>query len=1759
MLLKATEKHCCSFKAVIVCLLVSFSLMSVVPAQALAQGVFSLPTPGTVVSLSPGFVPVMLRGLQVNLANPFQFDFIVDSGNTGLEGDALKAESEKLARYFLATLTTPEEDLWVNLSPYENNRVIPEELGQTQMGQELLAQDYILKQITASLILPDSKTGKIFWDKVYKKAYEEYGATSIPTDTFNKVWIVPERAVVYEDVDRAVITESHLKVMLEEDYLAAQESQKSKVKSQNETQPLNTNDQILTASPLSSQIAREVLIPLLEKEVNEGRNFAQLRQMFHAMVLATWYKQALKESIINKVYADKKKVEGLELVDSREHIVSSNDQPLNTNDHIPNTVQSIYDQYLAAYKKGVCDLVRVEQDPHTHKPVARKYFSGGFGRPGGKPISSAITRKPWAALTNSLARFIAGTAFAVAMVLGSPDAGAASNSTRPSMEQAEEKVKTEIENKEQDEFGQAVEMLRDRVKEFRDPSSWNQDFFSKENLLGTVIAGLLIVAAAGLGGSISFRSVRKRALKRITQDIKDGNVNPKMFLKDNALFLSSGRVQIAIDREQIRFGDLFKLNIKNDDRRYFVSLLWLLPFFVNKNNPDSPQMKDFIWSCFGHSMTLPQKFYRRDIEHPFFQQEPLLDRNIVLDFFVEKMIEYPELRTALQERFADIRPNFYYHTAGNLLDTSDRVVELAAIVAREIREGKKDYEPDLLFLDYLSKFFYHNDRSPLILGTFFKELFPQDQDVVAKLLNKLRAEYKYSDFLGEIPAIGIFAIKNKEIIDNNASLIKAILSQESNVRGILGSHIASHHNFTQKEFNSFLEVFLLNPEANDIIADVLFGWYKRRSESFILPKNLQDAMQELKSGVAQTEHLLESPRYLLANYFLLGDLIAENKKEGMISERVNFSQLKEFIKDFFKAQSDNISSFNRIGENDLLNLRAVAYEAFLMWEQIINVQQKAQELDLEVVVVANLSYGGVALAPITDQKGSEYFIRGTNIPVWRTKVGSTEAHNNEYVLPEDLFSPDQLRFLVEKKPMVIVVDGSTSVADKNRTSAHIPDGFKGYRNFFIAFNLALERQVNPIEFFQNKIFVDGLQATPNVINIASKIRDMDLELDQAAPYVLRFWYKRRGSLYLRQHKTRDSIARKVDIKKLESPACIIFQSAVHPKDVPAVIKNDFIGGKHTPARFDDTDAFKRFLLSFQEGYGVVPSEIYADYSRRALEDLIGLLGDPTQESLSKQAGKIFSEESIESKPSGASPLTAKSQAVETEDAGSLADIVRAQQPLFSIEPQGEYELAYTIPKEKKDVVRLMKKMILGGRTVAEEIQRSLKAQDMMQMVSNVLRVQPSPQSVQLIKSLSALVGEEGKEDEFMQLVEKLAEINPFTMFYVNTNKIDLAEKEFVRFKDKGIQNITRADTTLELAKNLVQHGGFGVVISGLEIEGSSQYMLDLSINRRTLFHVDPLWNLARWRSASEHSDYNQHNYLMNVMESGTPIFIASQDRFFAENGDFDPRSESLAVRIFKDKAIKRPWVDYPESGKNISEEHVKKVERYTTNYRAKENIINGTFMVMVHPNEQGFILDLIEEAQAGDYESAKNLKTYAYGFANNLRARYFITQEGLYDRAISDAQQGNVEALDFLMYSHRTAYPRSDYFENLPISIVERIYTFLKTMDVEPYKNNLENRNVQWNLDYAAQLGNTTAKKILETQSSSAVGGIDLNAANLELKRTGSSPIQFNLPPQWQGVDLENVSGFVPVIINIVPIYNFQGFLGMGEDRTRQDFVLSKG
>ena len=338
--------------AVIFC----FFLTSLTPFPKIyANTLLTLPEPGTMVPFSGAFQPAMIKGLIIHPENPLLFDFIVDPGQSGLKDAGLKTEGLKLIKYFLASLTVPENEQWVNLSPYEKNKIIVKEFGETDMGRDLLAQDYILKQVTSTAVYPEKDLGKKFWDRVYAKARALYNTSDIPVDTFNKIWIVPKSAVVYTNENNVFVVDSHLKVMLEEDYVAMNKNLGVK----NYGLDGYSATKAKSYSSVTTQIIREIVLPEIEKEVNQGKNFAALRQIYNSVILATWFKNNLKESLLGQLYANHNTVNGIDIADK-------------------SVQMRIYNQYLKALKKGVFNYIKENGDPNnTQEVVARKYFSGG--------------------------------------------------------------------------------------------------------------------------------------------------------------------------------------------------------------------------------------------------------------------------------------------------------------------------------------------------------------------------------------------------------------------------------------------------------------------------------------------------------------------------------------------------------------------------------------------------------------------------------------------------------------------------------------------------------------------------------------------------------------------------------------------------------------------------------------------------------------------------------------------------------------------------------------------------------------------------------------------------------------------------------------------------------------------------------------------------------------------------------------------------------------------------------------------------------------------------------------------------------------------------------------------------------------------------------------------------------------------------------------------------------------------------------------
>ncbi|MBF0483925.1 MAG: hypothetical protein HQL25_04380, partial [Candidatus Omnitrophica bacterium] len=207
-----------------------------------------------------------------------------------------------------------------------------------------------------------------FWSRVYSQVEEKFGNVEVPVDTFNKVWVVADKADVYVKDNTAYVAGSHLKVMLESDYLAAQKS--------------NIKETTSGATELAKQVVREIVLPELEAEINTGKNFANLRQIFHSMILATWYKKNLKNALLNQVYSNKSKINGVELG-------KTNLDP-----------QAIYKKYVEAYKKGVFNFIR-EDVMANGETLPRKYFSGGLAENLGADLAMKVVDSADIAVSNS--------------------------------------------------------------------------------------------------------------------------------------------------------------------------------------------------------------------------------------------------------------------------------------------------------------------------------------------------------------------------------------------------------------------------------------------------------------------------------------------------------------------------------------------------------------------------------------------------------------------------------------------------------------------------------------------------------------------------------------------------------------------------------------------------------------------------------------------------------------------------------------------------------------------------------------------------------------------------------------------------------------------------------------------------------------------------------------------------------------------------------------------------------------------------------------------------------------------------------------------------------------------------------------------------------------------------------------------------------------------------------------------------------------
>ncbi|MFC1698750.1 hypothetical protein ACFL1I_02155 [Candidatus Omnitrophota bacterium] len=307
------------------------------------------------IKLTP-YTPPTLKSLIVHPESTDNyFDFILDTQEEPVEDeDSLEPIAKELIDYFFLGITLPSDDLWVNLNSVRQNAITSPRLALTDIGKVLLEADLTLKKDCCRFTDPRTKTGKEYWGKLQARLNEANLSTSqLPIG--NRFWIIPEEAVVEENSDNHTVTivKSKLKVCLQQEYLELQNNQVTLLSDQNQ------HPQARLAQDIADFTMKEVILPAIQEEVNYGKAYAKLRQVYNSLILAEYYKQkyhhgqGLYPKLINRAH-----IQGLE-----------SNEPWNT--------QDFYQAYVKSAQEGEYKLTQQEYDPYLASMVQKYYFYGG--------------------------------------------------------------------------------------------------------------------------------------------------------------------------------------------------------------------------------------------------------------------------------------------------------------------------------------------------------------------------------------------------------------------------------------------------------------------------------------------------------------------------------------------------------------------------------------------------------------------------------------------------------------------------------------------------------------------------------------------------------------------------------------------------------------------------------------------------------------------------------------------------------------------------------------------------------------------------------------------------------------------------------------------------------------------------------------------------------------------------------------------------------------------------------------------------------------------------------------------------------------------------------------------------------------------------------------------------------------------------------------------------------------------------------------
>jgi len=303
------------------------------------------------------------------------------------------------------------------------------------------------------------------------------------------------------------------------------------------------------------------------------------------------------------------------------------------------------------------------------------------------------------------------------------------------------------------------------------------------------------------------------------------------------------------------------------------------------------------------------------------------------------------------------------------------------------------------------------------------------------------------------------------------------------------------------------------------------------------------------------------------------------KKSEIRKADVSFSEFKEILGPLPEAGLEflkgNAPDLEAKFEAELIYL---AHESLVLWDYIMGMKKKADALGRPLVVVANLTQGEIALAPIENR------LRRAGIKLIKTRLSSSKTHFNPYFVQPDLFADGDLRYLIAEKPIVTVVDGSNSLRAKvidrygaRKRVPHFPDSHLGYVNYFAVLSHFLSGSCADVDRLLYAGHMQRVLQERGCDRLRKKMKDLTaaspVGKNENSSYQIGYWYGGEKELGIRAGCVVKGKPSYIKADSINGPAMVFVEYGIEDASMPSSVKSLTAGEnygpiEHAPVYFD---------------------------------------------------------------------------------------------------------------------------------------------------------------------------------------------------------------------------------------------------------------------------------------------------------------------------------------------------------------------------------------------------------------------------------------------------------------------------------------------------------------------------------------------------------------------------------------------------------------